>query len=549
MRTVKSILVVAVILGGLISTSSGSSWVKGTTYSHGQEEAQGIRDKNAAVGIFSRRWAGDDNAGVSCAAWSRATKDQHGSSNKPRINAYDLYIKQRYDWPGRNPPLALFTCNWTEAFYMENAGDCDNHSLFNGKGAADAYADIQCCISDGPDNGLQSRYGVNLRAAASNNEKQISENPNGRMNFGCMPGIRTDLSWDDEPDHGKAWRAAAGDIISFSAGMDNGHNASLTDNLWVRAYSGVRLEVQTQEKAARAYAGVFHQIADFNLKIDKVLAEPAGNNELYEPYQPAKEPDARAALAELRKTWRSTADSSGLPREQIALVINLLDEVLEPSACRKLDRNRLTGSISRYLEQFKHTFSGDYAEQACYWTAWLLAETAKRPAPTAQDIESARVSFEALINDLINVLEAKAREAIGDANYSKCQPAVNMSLTRAKDRLRDYLEQLHNDPLFPIFKKPLDYGTRQQVLGHLSNETILDSLLNRQMKTVPEEEFYKKWLEFYFDRVPARVVFRLVVVMTKPDIRKPEYWGGMHQRAKSCADSTWPIEMHLIKID
>jgi hypothetical protein len=79
--------------------------------------------------------------------------------------------------------------------------------------------------------------------------------------------------------------------------------------------------------------------------------------------------------------------------------------------------------------------------------------------------------------------------------------------------------------------------------------TFLDSVLKRQMRRVSDEEFYHKWLRFYFDHVPERVVFRLVVQTTKEDFRGAEYWGGMHHRANSCGDGAWPIEMYLAGID
>ena len=546
MKTTAFILAAAVVFTASFSTSLARSWVKGTSYGEGDEKAEGKRDADAAEGIFSRRWVDANNLGLSCAAWSRAQKQSDTSGTKNQITAYDLHIKQRYDWQGRQPPLALFTCEWTETFYMENAGDCDNRSLFNGNGAADAFADIQFCICDGPDNGLQTRYGVNLRTAASNREKKISKNPQGQMKFGCIGGVGAEVNWQDRPDRGKDWHAVAGDIISFSAGMDNGHDGLMCDNLWVRAYSGAQLCAQTKGKAAHSYAGVFHQIAGFDLEIDEVLGERA---ETDSPYPPGRQPEDYTASAELKQTWRSTARNSGLDVQKIRLVTRFLDQVPKPGDCQRLDRSRLARSITRYLQQFKHTFSGKYDEEACYWMAWLLAEAGKRPQTTAEDTEQARVSFEALIEKLANVLETKAIDAIGDANYPKYQTQVSINLVRTTDRLRDYFDQLHNDPLFPAIKKPLDDKIEAAVLDRLRTETILDSLLNRQMKTPPEKEFYQKWLKFYFDHVPERVVFWLVVHTNKRDFRKPRYWGGMHHRANSCGNGAWPIEMYLVGLD
>ncbi|MHC4060188.1 MAG: nucleoside triphosphate pyrophosphohydrolase family protein [Planctomycetota bacterium] len=545
MRTTVFVLAIVVVLATSGLPSFAESWVKRTRYDEGHEKTEGKRDADAAGGIFSRRWVDANNLGLSCAAWSRAQKQLDTSSSKPQITAYDLHVKQRYDWHGREPPPALFTCEWTETFYMENAGDCDNHSVFNGKGAADAYADTSLCFSDGPDNGLQTRYGVNLRTTASNREGKISKNPQGQMKFGCMGGIGAEVNWENRPDRGKAWQSAAGDIISFSAGMDNGHGGLISDNLWVKAYSGARLRAQTQEKAAHSYASVFHELAGFDLKIDEVLGEQA---ETDRPYPPWRQPGEYAAFTELKETWRKAAENSGLHVRKINMVINYLDRAVEPGDCQRLDQSRLAQSIGLYLEQFKDTFSGKYDAEACYWMAWLLAEAAKRPATTDKETEEARASFEALVEKVIEVLETKAQDAMGDANYAQYRTTVDIELARTEGRLRKYFDQLHNDALFPALKKPLDEKAEGEVLGRVRKDRILDSLLNRQMRRVSDEEFYQKWLRFYFDHIPERVVFWLVVQATKPDLRRAEYWGGMHHRASSCGEGAWPIEMYLIRI-
>ena len=112
-----------------------------------------------------------------------------------------------------------------------------------------------------------------------------------------------------------------------------------------------------------------------------------------------------------------------------------------------------------------------------------------------------------------------------------------------------YFYELRNDPLFPLFKKPIDGYIEDIILQKLEKEDILYNLLNRQIKTKPEKDFYSKWLNFYFEHIPERIIFWLVIETNKNAFRKTQYWGGMHYRANSCSDGVWPIEMYLFRIN
>jgi hypothetical protein len=101
MRTAGFVVAIVVVLAANSLPSFAASWVKGTSYDEGNEKAEGKRDADAAEGIFSRRWVDANNLGLSCAAWSRAQKQSDTSSSKTQISAYDLHIRQQYDWQGR----------------------------------------------------------------------------------------------------------------------------------------------------------------------------------------------------------------------------------------------------------------------------------------------------------------------------------------------------------------------------------------------------------------------------------------------------------------
>jgi hypothetical protein len=91
---------------------------------------------------------------------------------------------------------------------------------------------------------------------------------------------------------------------------------------------------------------------------------------------------------------------------------------------------------------------------------------------------------------------------------------------------------LRNDPLFPLFKKPISSYAEQKVLERAGKEFVLGDWHNR---------------ESYFFNMSTNIMFWFVSYETRQEFKKPEYWGGMLSSASSDQKGVWPIMMYLKK--
>jgi hypothetical protein len=539
-------LIVPVSIVSLFTNIPGlfaGTWVKKTTFDEGRNYSRSEitnekTPESSREGLFMRRWTDANDTGISMVAWAQTEKKSKISDGEIYGNTSGQYIHQSYNWSEKNPPRTAFSLDWTEAFYVRNSGNCDNRSLFNNKGAVETADVLHFCFMSGPDH-IMNNYGVQLTAVAENRENKIAINPKGYYRF----GIKTDSFepyWDNKPDKGKSWDASVGDIISFSVGMDNGNYNNTNAKGYV---SSAVAHAKLKDNAKSSYASIFHELSGFNMNMDQIISEKSVN---YPSVR--RELVNNPAFGQLRQVWVRVAQRSGLSPNSFFKVTSLLNRIQGTYDIQTPDESLLTDSIKRYLEQFAYTFQGEHEEQACYYMAWLLIEAAARDAITSEDKTNTRVSFENLIDRLISVLNENAKQAIGDANSSVIQEELKENLARVKGRLFYYFYELREDPLFPVFKKPIDKNIQAIIIKKFENEKILFNLLNNQIKSEPESEFYKKWLSFYFDRVAERVVFWLVIETNKDEFRNPQYWGGMHYRARSCKNGPWPVEIYLTRI-
>lgn len=230
----------------------------------------------------------------------------------------------------------------------------------------------------------------------------------------------------------------------------------------------------------------------------------------------------------LQRIWTDQAGKHGLDQKTIRLVCKLFRQVVEPNECRKIDRYALEKSIDRYLDQFELDFKRDRSENACYWMAWLLAQYAKRPDMTGEDVTAARLSFEALIDKMIDVIEPRLEGVIREADSQE----LNEYSAMIRGRLLYYFYQLRDDPLFPIFKKPISSYTEQKVLERAKSGFSFGKPNKR---------------ELYLSSISTALVYWVVICETRQEFKKPEYWGGMLPSASSDQKGVWPIEMYLRK--
>ena len=111
MKTTSFVLTFAVILGIGISTSFAGSWIKKTTFREGTDLSDSKitneeTPESSAEGLFAKRWADENNAGLCLAAWTQNRKNMSPSNRVVNDNFSSLSIIHGYQWSERNPPLS-----------------------------------------------------------------------------------------------------------------------------------------------------------------------------------------------------------------------------------------------------------------------------------------------------------------------------------------------------------------------------------------------------------------------------------------------------------
>ena len=544
MRTKSIVLLSIICFFTNISGLFAGTWVKKTETKAGanENESEVTNDKtpeSSNEGLYAKNWADGNDVGISITGWL-LTRDKISPSINEITGGLGAHVTQGFQWSERNPPRMVFSCDWTEVLYVQNKGNCDNGALFNNKGMVKAQTHCDFNFDSGPENTVDT-YRVGLYISSENRENKVRRSPEVQLGMTREDDL-IGTNWDNKPDKKKSWNASGGNIVSYSVGMDN----LKSDNIYVWGAIGSGISVELQNKAKSSLAGIFQELSGFDLVTDNAISNEAIK------FQRAGDSVHFSALEKTRHIWYGATYLSRLSpisTETSMRVSELLNQRHLEFNSQSVDENLVTESVKRYLEQFAYTFAGENEEQACYYMAWLLAEAATRPIATSEDITNTRVSLENLIDRLTSVLNENAKQAIGDANLSVIQEELNENLARVKGRLLYYFYKLRDDPLFPVFKKPIDNEIEETIIKKFENEKILFNLLNNQVKSEPVSEFYRKWLSFYFDRVAERVVFWLAIETNKDEFRNPQYWGGMHYRARSCRNGLWPVEIYLRPIE
>ncbi len=254
-------------------------------------------------------------------------------------------------------------------------------------------------------------------------------------------------------------------------------------------------------------------------------------------------------VKELQAIWTEGAKNAMLPDEAVELVARLISEALSYGSGSKLevDHDRLSQSLDRFLRQFESRFHRpNHSRGYCYWTAWLLAESARRPPRTPQEIQAARISFETFRNDLVSLLNTRLREENGEEKYQKYSEYINECLTWTKETLDKHFVELHDDPMFPALHSPITQEAKEWVLAEFAKEPTLPRVSKPTKMMVLEDEIFHKDLKRFFKDVPERVVWGITFRTISKRLNKTKYWGYMKYRTWSCGDGVWPIDAQFV---
>ena len=198
-------------------------------------------------------------------------------------------------------------------------------------------------------------------------------------------------------------------------------------------------------------------------------------------------PEARRELSPeanfrlLERVWIERIRAHEIDGKAAQMVWTFLTQVVEPQDCQVVDAEKLGKSLDRYLKQFKHKFAGEHIQGNCYWLAWLLANSAKRPPISAEEKEETRIWFQAFSQRMSQALDEKVKREMGSKQYLKYKSQIEEALDWTVHRLGEYYDMFHDDPLFPALKTPASYEVEKKLVDRIQKDGSLQFQLARRI--------------------------------------------------------------------
>lgn len=243
--------------------------------------------------------------------------------------------------------------------------------------------------------------------------------------------------------------------------------------------------------------------------------------------------------------WNTIASKYKINSVNIIHVKLLLAELgVDSTILSKEDSSRLRSSLDLYLKQFAFYFNAE-SEKHCYWLAWLISKGINRPVPNKKDVDSIKSSYEIFFDEVVKDRNDRLLKKIGKENYTKYEKQIDESSKWIRAMLDLYYDNLHNDLLFPAFKKPLTKEVRKNALEHVRKACELPSVRKPTRLLELEEEVFVKDLEKKTQHIPNTLAYRITLKTIWKDFLKTSEWGYMHSTAVSCHHKRgrWPIDM------
>jgi hypothetical protein len=250
----------------------------------------------------------------------------------------------------------------------------------------------------------------------------------------------------------------------------------------------------------------------------------------------------------LVQLWEKQASEHGLEEGVIRNVSDLCYQVKDVQGYQKrIESKAIEKSLDRYLKQFKRSFiNSNTRREACFSIAWLLVQCEKRPQPTFDELRESRAWFEGFKNKSFRAVDENIINAIGHEGLLKYKDQIEQTHASIGQRLDYYFNEFHDDPLFPLFKKPLSNSVEEKVLQRIKEDEAFKSSVKKGR--MPEEEYIPKYIEKSFRYIDREIINFALLYSNRSEWEKEKYWGGMlHSLYSLSSDDkgVWPAKLLL----
>lgn len=243
--------------------------------------------------------------------------------------------------------------------------------------------------------------------------------------------------------------------------------------------------------------------------------------------------------------WTSAARNCNLPKPTVDEITLLIEQALgrqglPPSATIDMDlrhslRNFLRVNDVRYL----HT------------VPWLIEETVKRKKAPPYVLKQARKEFSPYLDTIGNSIRSDFQELLGE-EFPKFEHQIDKGIAWTKQTTMQWFELLQTDPLFPIFKGPLNKKALDKAVESALSKKDYTRNTGRMKMMVSKDKSYAGWLERGFFRcLPAHILCGITFEEVQPEFYRDRdsYWANMDLVMAGTAglpsNNVWPVTIGI----
>jgi len=144
---------------------------------------------------------------------------------------------------------------------------------------------------------------------------------------------------------------------------------------------------------------------------------------------------------------------------------------------------------------------------------------------------------------VISAVKKQLKERATLAGAHDIDGAIDATCTTIEGAITEWIERLHDDVLFPAFKRALTHQEQSEIESHIERRAYPDFREPARVMVLTSEhrEAQLRALAREFPRV---YISRLAMAQVRPMLSRNEHWGHMIYRGRS-GRSSWPLQIEL----
>jgi hypothetical protein len=243
--------------------------------------------------------------------------------------------------------------------------------------------------------------------------------------------------------------------------------------------------------------------------------------------------------------WTSAARDCNVPTPTVDEITLLIEQALgrqglPPSATIDIDFRQ---SLSNFLRVNGTRYPNT--------VPWLIEEAVKRKKAPPYVLKQARKEFNQYLDTVGNRIRSDFQELLGE-EFPKFERQIDKGITWTKQTTKEWFELLQADPLFPIFKGPLNKKAVDKAVELALSKKEYTRYIGPMKMMESKDKSYAEWLERGFFRyLPTYILCYATFEEVQPEFYRDRnsYWANMNIIMVGVAglpsDNVWPVTIGI----